>query len=200
MSWDEKDWAYTNITGKRYRLNLLFRRFVFDEEDEDAEINFSFYAYSRELCEMSDMDLHMMETIAENYGIKIEYQYLGHYRYCFDYTNKEPKNIDLKTRCPLFCLSEPLGNVLWFSNKSFYDIGSNLSIYKRRNVDLTEKDLKEDLAIVESYLLKILKKLSNEKFVAHAPAAVIELERKKQADAESIIKSLKESIAALKKA
>ena len=46
----------------------------------------------------------------------------------------------------------------------------------------------------------VLKKLSNEKFVAHAPAAVIELERKKQADAESIIKSLKESIAALKKA
>ena len=43
-------------------------------------------------------------------------------------------------------------------------------------------------------------KLGNEKFVNNAPAAVLEMERKKQADAESIIKSLKESIAALKKA
>ncbi|MEO4878191.1 hypothetical protein, partial [Bacteroides thetaiotaomicron] len=46
----------------------------------------------------------------------------------------------------------------------------------------------------------VLKKLSNEKFVNNAPAAVLEMERKKQADAESIISSLKESIAALKKA
>lgn len=32
MSWDEKDWAYTWVTGKKERLNLLFRRFVFDEK------------------------------------------------------------------------------------------------------------------------------------------------------------------------
>ena len=44
------------------------------------------------------------------------------------------------------------------------------------------------------YKRQIVKKLSNEKFVNNAPAAVIELERKKQADAESIIKSLKESL------
>ena len=54
--------------------------------------------------------------------------------------------------------------------------------------------------VCETFLQGVLKKLSNEKFVNNAPAAVIELERKKQADAESIIKSLKESIAALKKA
>ena len=41
--------------------------------------------------------------------------------------------------------------------------------------------------------------LSNEQYVKTAPAAVPELERQKQADAESIISSLKESIAALKK-
>jgi valyl-tRNA synthetase len=41
--------------------------------------------------------------------------------------------------------------------------------------------------------------LSNEKFVSKAPAQVIDMERKKQADAESKIASLKESIAALKK-
>ena len=51
----------------------------------------------------------------------------------------------------------------------------------------------------ESFLQGIVKKLSNEKFVNNAPAAVIELERKKQADAESIIRSLKESLTILLK-
>ena len=60
--------------------------------------------------------------------------------------------------------------------------------------------MEAELKHKEGFLQGVLKKLSNEEFVAHAPAAVIELERKKQADAESIIKSLKESIAALKKA
>ena len=60
--------------------------------------------------------------------------------------------------------------------------------------------MEAELKHKEGFLQGVLKKLSNEKFVNNAPAAVIELERKKQADAESIIKSLKESIAALKKA
>jgi len=54
--------------------------------------------------------------------------------------------------------------------------------------------LKADLKYQEGFLQSVLKKLSNERFVNNAPAAVIEMERKKQADAESIIKSLKESI------
>ena len=52
---------------------------------------------------------------------------------------------------------------------------------------------------LEGFLAGIMKKLSNEKFTAHAPAQVVELERKKKADAESKIASLKESVAALKK-
>ena len=60
--------------------------------------------------------------------------------------------------------------------------------------------MEAELKHKEGFLQGVLKKLSNEKFVNNAPAAVIELERKKQADAESIIKSLKESITALKKA
>ena len=59
--------------------------------------------------------------------------------------------------------------------------------------------MEAELKHKEGFLQGVLKKLSNEKFVSHAPAAVIELERKKQADAESIIKSLKESIAALRR-
>ena len=60
--------------------------------------------------------------------------------------------------------------------------------------------MEAELKHKEGFLQGVLKKLSNEKFVNNAPAAVLEMERKKQADAESIISSLKESIAALKKA
>ena len=59
--------------------------------------------------------------------------------------------------------------------------------------------MEAELKHKEGFLQGVLKKLGNEKFVNNAPAAVLEMERKKQADAESIIKSLKESIAALKK-
>lgn len=59
--------------------------------------------------------------------------------------------------------------------------------------------MEAELKHKEGFLQGVMKKLSNEKFVNNAPAAVLELERKKQTDAESIINSLKESIAALKK-
>lgn len=58
--------------------------------------------------------------------------------------------------------------------------------------------MEAELKHKEGFLQSVMKKLSNEKFVQNAPAAVLELERKKQADAESIIRSLRESIAALK--
>ena len=56
-----------------------------------------------------------------------------------------------------------------------------------------------ELKYLEGFLIGVQKKLSNEKFVANAPAAVVEMERKKQADAESKIAALKESLAKLKK-
>ena len=56
-----------------------------------------------------------------------------------------------------------------------------------------------ELKHLEGFLIGVKKKLSNERFVANAPAAVVELERKKQADAESKIAALQESLAALKK-
>lgn len=54
--------------------------------------------------------------------------------------------------------------------------------------------MEAELKHKEGFLQGVMKKLSNEKFVNNAPAAVLELERKKQADAESIINSLKESL------
>ena len=56
-----------------------------------------------------------------------------------------------------------------------------------------------ELKHLEGFLAGVMKKLSNERFVANAPEAVVAMERKKQSDAESKIAALKESLAQLKK-
>ena len=65
------------------------------------------------------------------------------------------------------------------------------------NKDEELKKLQEDLKYAEGFLNSVLKKLSNEKFVNGAPAAVIEKERNKQRDAETKIAALKAQIASL---
>ncbi len=54
-----------------------------------------------------------------------------------------------------------------------------------------------DLEYQRGFMNSVDKKLSNEKFVSSAPQKVIEMERKKKADAEAKIKSLEESLARL---
>ena len=66
------------------------------------------------------------------------------------------------------------------------------------NADEEIAKLEKELAYQENFLEGVRKKLGNEKFTAHAPAAVIENERKKEADALSRIESYKAQIAALK--
>ena len=67
------------------------------------------------------------------------------------------------------------------------------------DVEAELKKAKAELKHLEGFLTGVKKKLSNERFVSNAPAAVVELERKKQADAESKIQTLKETIAQLSK-
>ena len=66
------------------------------------------------------------------------------------------------------------------------------------NVEEEIKKLQAELDYAIGFLKSVEKKLSNERFVANAPEAVVAAERKKQADAQSKIKTLEESIAALK--
>jgi len=55
-------------------------------------------------------------------------------------------------------------------------------------------DLEKDLAYQKNFLLSVQKKLSNERFVQNAKPEIVELERKKQADAEARIKTIEESL------
>ena len=57
--------------------------------------------------------------------------------------------------------------------------------------------MKAELIYQEGFLKSVQKKLSNERFVQNAKPEIVDNERKKQADAESKMASLKENIEAL---
>lgn len=57
--------------------------------------------------------------------------------------------------------------------------------------------LNKEIDYLEGFRASIMKKLSNERFVAKAPQAVVDGERKKLADADAKIESLKATLAAL---
>lgn len=69
----------------------------------------------------------------------------------------------------------------------------------RGNIDVEAEKarINKDIEYYEGFLASVLKKLSNERFVSKAPAAVIEGERRKQADAESKLETLRAALAAL---
>ena len=68
------------------------------------------------------------------------------------------------------------------------------------NIDIEAEvaKLQKDLDYYEGFKNSVLKKLSNERFVANAPAAVVDGERRKLADAEAKIANLTQAIEALK--
>ena len=66
------------------------------------------------------------------------------------------------------------------------------------DIDAEIEKQEAQLKHLEGFLLGVKKKLSNERFVANAPEAVVALERKKQNDSEEKIAALKESLATLK--
>ncbi len=65
------------------------------------------------------------------------------------------------------------------------------------DVEAERKKLQAELERIEGFLVSIEKKLANERFVQNAPAAVVDMERKKKADAEQKIASIRESLANL---
>ena len=72
-------------------------------------------------------------------------------------------------------------------------VGNNI------NVEEEIKKMEEEIKYLQGFLISVENKLSNEKFVANAKPEVVENERKKRADAESKIETLKTNIKALKR-
>ena len=84
---------------------------------------------------------------------------------------------------------------------SFRVHATEYAIPMGNNIDVEAelKKLEGELAYAQGFLKTVMGKLNNERFVQNAPEAVVAMERKKKADAEEKIRSLEESIAALKK-
>jgi len=72
------------------------------------------------------------------------------------------------------------------------DLGGNI------DAEAEVKKAEGELAHLRGFLASVEKKLSNERFVAGAPPQVLEVERKKKADAEAKILALEERLAVLK--
>jgi valyl-tRNA synthetase len=86
------------------------------------------------------------------------------------------------------------------ASSSFLVGTTEFAIPMEGNVNVQEelKKLETERTYLEGFKASVMKKLGNEKFVNGAPAAVVEMERKKLADTESKLKSIEESIAAYK--
>ncbi len=95
--------------------------------------------------------------------------------------------IDFAATKPDNCFSFVVGS------NEFY-LQSNQAVDTEAEIEALEKDL----AYQKGFLNSVDKKLSNEKFVNGAPEKVVEMEKKKKADAEAKIKALEESLSKLK--
>ena len=67
------------------------------------------------------------------------------------------------------------------------------------DIEAELEKIREEIEYHKGFLSSVMKKLDNERFVKNAPAAVLDLEKKKKTDAESKIKSLEERIKELKR-
>lgn len=76
---------------------------------------------------------------------------------------------------------------------------TEVSIPLSENLDLAEEKTKteEELKYLKGFLISVDKKLSNEKFVANAKPEIVEVERKKQKDAQDKIAILEEKLKSL---
>lgn len=107
------------------------------------------------------------------------------------------------------CIVKKLANLDSINNICEKDAGAasfmvgtiefNIPLSNNIDIEAELEKLNKDLEYQRGFLASVQKKLNNERFVNNAPTAVVEGEKKKLADAESKIKSLEESIAALSK-
>ncbi|VAW16550.1 Valyl-tRNA synthetase [hydrothermal vent metagenome] len=135
-------------------------------------------------------------------------------------TIRKKKNIPMKEVLELSLLNEEKVSTAWdavickLTNVSgiFYvdaTVDGALSFRVKSNeyfipikgtidVEAEIQKIQEELKYTKGFLLSVQKKLSNERFVSNAPAQVIDIERKKQADAEAKIETLEKSLGGLR--
>lgn len=129
---------------------------------------------------------------------------------------RKEKNIPFKEALPLFIkIKEPkkkpfdgviaklsgLNEIIYTEEKvenafSFRVKANEYFVPLSGKIDILSetKKLKEELEYTKGFLESVMKKLSNEKFVANAKPEIIEIEKKKQAEAKAKIKVIEEQL------
>ena len=94
----------------------------------------------------------------------------------------------------IFYTNEPVANtvIVAVEKDKFY-----IESEKQVDTESLKTELLKDLDHQKNFLQSVQKKLSNERFISNAKTEIIELEKKKQADAEARIKTIEESLASL---
>ena len=103
------------------------------------------------------------------------------------------KMANVETICSVSAKSQGAASFMVGTTEYAVPLGDLIDV--TAEIEKAEAELKH----LEGFLAGVMKKLQNEKFVAHAPEQVVALEKKKKSDAESKIATLKETLAALKK-
>lgn len=73
----------------------------------------------------------------------------------------------------------------------------NVPLLASIDVEAEKEKILKDINYYEGFKKSVEKKLSNERFVSNAPAAVVEAERKKLADSETKLAALRATLEAL---
>jgi valyl-tRNA synthetase len=93
------------------------------------------------------------------------------------------------------------GDLLNIVKNELHVVSSDFTffLYTHREIDTSsqKEQLQKDLNYFEGFLASVEKKLGNERFVQNAKPEVVEVERRKKADAEAKIKAIKESLESL---
>jgi len=89
-----------------------------------------------------------------------------------------------------FTDSNIAGSIVVANEKDKFYIKSE----QQADTSALKAELEKDLTYQKNFLQSVQKKLSNERFVQNAKPEVVEMERRKQADAEARIKTIEESL------
>nr|MBD5377755.1 valine--tRNA ligase [Bacteroides sp.] len=116
-------------------------------------------------------------------------------------------NVVGAAKCEFAPLVEKLGNLEAYNTVDVKDAAAasflvgtvefNVPLADRIDTDAEKAKIQKDIDYYEGFRQSTLKKLGNERFVSKAPETVVEAERKKLADAESKLATLRETLAAL---
>ena len=118
---------------------------------------------------------------------------------------KDEENVSLKSFWPIVKKLSNLSEVSFVGQApdmncaAFIVRSTEFFIPMEGKIDAEKEreDLQKELVYLQGFITVIDKKLLNEKFVSSAPPQVVEMERKKKADAAAKIKTIEESLARL---